>query len=233
MSLPAAPDQGRNGGDHKGHQSHHHQNGIEIAHTSPGRDIRTAVPSCQYALLPCGREARPGGYAGSGNKAVLLLEPGLISATFLVVVGREGSGGEAIGGRAIGSRGFFLFRRGAATGNLVVQRPNLRECLFLPVAGKARSGDLGRLPSREENRKHRCGRRNSAAGVNLLSPLVQALAPRTVRGLCLSHVRKTLNPGVPVLPFLPASFEAVGQWPVCYAGASQTEDPCCFFPAIV
>src|SRR5579872_3879438 len=41
-----------------------------------------------------------------------------------------------------------------------------------------------------------------------------------------SHVRKTLSPGVPVLPLLPESFDAVGQWPVCCAGASPTEDPC-------
>jgi len=58
------------------------------------------------------------------------------------------------------------------------------------------------------------------------SPLVQASAPRTVRGLNLSHIRKTLSPGVPAVPLLPASFEAVGQWPVCYAGASLTEDRC-------
>ncbi len=42
----------------------------------------------------------------------------------------------------------------------------------------------------------------------------------------LSHLRKTLKPGVPVLPLLPASFDTVGQWPVCCAGASPTEDPC-------
>ena len=57
------------------------------------------------------------------------------------------------------------------------------------------------------------------------SPLVQASAPRPVKeGDLLSHLRKTLDPGVPVLP-LPTSLEVGGQWPVCCAGASPTEDP--------
>lgn len=57
-------------------------------------------------------------------------------------------------------------------------------------------------------------------------PHVQASAPRPVRSpIGFSHIRKTLNPGVPVLPFFPASLDAVGQWPVCCAGASPTEDP--------
>ena len=41
----------------------------------------------------------------------------------------------------------------------------------------------------------------------------------------LSHIRKTLSPGGPVPPARPASFETVGQWLVCCAGASLTEDP--------
>jgi hypothetical protein len=58
------------------------------------------------------------------------------------------------------------------------------------------------------------------------SSLVQALAPRTVRGFeNLSHVRKTLKPGVPVIPLRQTSFEVVGQWPVCRAVASPTEEP--------
>jgi len=44
--------------------------------------------------------------------------------------------------------------------------------------------------------------------------------------LCnLSHLRQTLNPGVPVLPYLRASCDALGQWLVCCADASPTEDP--------
>jgi len=39
-----------------------------------------------------------------------------------------------------------------------------------------------------------------------------------------SHLRKTLLPGVPVLPRA-ISLEIGGQWPVCCAGASPTEDP--------
>lgn len=50
-------------------------------------------------------------------------------------------------------------------------------------------------------------------------------APRE-RLFHLSHLRKTLNPGVPVLPVMPASLDTVGQWLVCRAGASPTEDPC-------
>jgi hypothetical protein len=57
-------------------------------------------------------------------------------------------------------------------------------------------------------------------------PHVQASAPRPVRSLLgLSHVRKTLNPGIPVLPVLPTSLDVVGQWLMCCAGASPTEDP--------
>jgi len=41
----------------------------------------------------------------------------------------------------------------------------------------------------------------------------------------LSHFEQTLNPGVPGLPVQRASLEASGQWPVCFAGASPTEDP--------
>lgn len=89
------------------------------------------------------------------------------------------------------------------------------------------SGKPRRFPQQRKDNNRHCGSSpGRAAEVNLLSPLVQALAPRTVRGVSLSHLRQTLNPGVPVLPVLPASFEAVGQWPVCYAGASLTEDPC-------
>src|SRR6202011_2003477 len=45
----------------------------------------------------------------------------------------------------------------------------------------------------------------------VVSPLVQVSAPRTVRGIHLSHVRKTLNPGVPA-HLLPPSLDGVGQW---------------------
>lgn len=40
----------------------------------------------------------------------------------------------------------------------------------------------------------------------------------------LSHVRKTLDPGIPVLPN-EASLDAAGQWLLCCAGASPTEGP--------
>ena len=40
----------------------------------------------------------------------------------------------------------------------------------------------------------------------------------------LSHLGQTLQPGVPGLP-QPASLEGAGQWPVCHADASPTEDP--------
>ena len=47
---------------------------------------------------------------------------------------------------------------------------------------------------------------------------------RRKRSEDLSHVRKTLNPGVPGLPCR-TSFDAEGQWPVCRADASPAEDP--------
>ena len=40
----------------------------------------------------------------------------------------------------------------------------------------------------------------------------------------LSHLRKTLNPGIPGLPCR-TSFDAEGQWLMCRADASPTEDP--------
>jgi hypothetical protein len=43
-------------------------------------------------------------------------------------------------------------------------------------------------------------------------------------GFDLSHVRKTLEPGIPVLPN-EASLDAAGQWLLCCAGASPTEGP--------
>jgi hypothetical protein len=54
-----------------------------------------------------------------------------------------------------------------------------------------------------------------------------ASAPRAVRShyAGISHLRQTLNPGVPVLPHLRASCDALGQWLVCRADASPTEDP--------
>ena len=65
-----------------------------------------------------------------------------------------------------------------------------------------------------------------AAQPALFSPLVQASAPRTVRG-----PKTSATLGKPLSrEFLfyrsPASLDAVGQWPVCRAGASPTEDPC-------
>src|SRR5579872_4157185 len=48
---------------------------------------------------------------------------------------------------------------------------------------------------------------------------------RRERSEDLSHIRETLNPGVPGPPCL-ASLDASGQWPVCRADASPTEDPC-------
>jgi hypothetical protein len=41
----------------------------------------------------------------------------------------------------------------------------------------------------------------------------------------LSHVRKTLESGIPVLPCA-TSLDVVGQWLLCCAGASPTESPC-------
>src|SRR5689334_8239298 len=59
------------------------------------------------------------------------------------------------------------------------------------------------------------------------APLVQVLAPRTVRDVATSAtLGKTLNPGVPVHPLATASLDDVGQRLVCYAGASPTEDSC-------
>jgi hypothetical protein len=43
-------------------------------------------------------------------------------------------------------------------------------------------------------------------------------------GFDLSHVRETLESGVPVLP-KEASLDAAGQWLLCCAGASPTEGP--------
>jgi hypothetical protein len=40
----------------------------------------------------------------------------------------------------------------------------------------------------------------------------------------LSHIEQTLKPGVLGQPVRRASLEASGQWPVCFAGASPTED---------
>ena len=51
---------------------------------------------------------------------------------------------------------------------------------------------------------------------------------RRERRAGLSHLRQTLNPGVPVLPWS-ASLDALGQWPVCHTGASPTEDPSLLF----
>ena len=48
---------------------------------------------------------------------------------------------------------------------------------------------------------------------------------RRKRSSDLSHLRQTLNPGVPVLPHWRASCDALGQWLVCRADASPTEDP--------
>jgi len=48
---------------------------------------------------------------------------------------------------------------------------------------------------------------------------------RRKRSHDLSHVRETLNPGVPGRPWR-TSFDAGGQWLVCRADASPTEDPC-------
>ncbi len=41
----------------------------------------------------------------------------------------------------------------------------------------------------------------------------------------LSHIEQTLKPGVLGQPLGRTSFEVSGQWPVCFAGASPTEDP--------
>jgi len=48
---------------------------------------------------------------------------------------------------------------------------------------------------------------------------------RRERSSDLSHIRETLNPGVPGIPCV-ASLDASGQWLVCRADASPTEDPC-------
>ncbi len=47
----------------------------------------------------------------------------------------------------------------------------------------------------------------------------------------LSHIEQTLKPGVLGQPVRKTSFEVSGQWPVCFAGASPTEDP--LFPKIL
>ncbi len=103
-------------------------------------------------------------------------------------------------------------------------------CSVIQLSEAVQPGGQGQSYPRERKgtAKVSCGGRMvAAAKPAILSPLVQASAPRTVRGSTyLSHVRKTLKPGVPVLPAKPTSFEADGQWLVCRAGASPTEDPC-------
>ena len=47
---------------------------------------------------------------------------------------------------------------------------------------------------------------------------------RRERSEDLSHLRETLNPGVSGLPCR-TSFDAGGQWLICRADASPTEDP--------
>src|SRR5580693_79459 len=62
----------------------------------------------------------------------------------------------------------------------------------------------------------------TAAGSH--SSKLQHRAPLEIRSN-LSHVRKTLESGIPVLPSA-TSLDVVGQWLLCCAGASPTEGPC-------
>jgi len=50
------------------------------------------------------------------------------------------------------------------------------------------------------------------------------LAPRTVSEHRRSHIEQTLTPGVPVPPALSTSLDVAGQWRVCRAGTSPTEE---------
>src|SRR5580658_9972884 len=56
------------------------------------------------------------------------------------------------------------------------------------------------------------------------SSKLQHRAPLEIRRN-LSHVRKALEPGIPVPPCA-TSLDVVGQWHLCCAGASPTEGRC-------
>src|SRR5579864_142648 len=87
-------------------------------------------------------------------------------------------------------------------------------------------GELSRI-------RHSC-RMDGCREISFLFPTRPSFSTAHRERSCdLSHIRKTLNPGVPVLPLRPASFEAVGQWLVCCAGASPTEDPCTTFASML
>jgi len=138
---------------------------------------------------------------------------------------RRRSGGEAIGRTkaSIGSHGFFytgmppLLGGRSSCSNMSLIHP-------WGVSVKAMDGNYLRGKTQRKD----CG------GCMEQHPADQLTFPtrpsfstaHRKRSEDLSHVRKTLNPGVPVLPLRQTSFEVVGQWPVCRAGASPTEEPC-------
>ena len=99
---------------------------------------------------------------------------------------------------------------------------------FLEVRRKTREGSKLAPPRKTEKglmpRADRKARRCSLAELVVLTRPSFSTARR--KRLCnLSHIRQTLNPGVPVLPYVRASCDALGQWLVCRADASPTEDP--------
>lgn len=82
---------------------------------------------------------------------------------------------------------------------------------------------LGERASAEDRSGQFASRRTAANPECLTRPSFSTACRE--RPLGLSHLRQTLNPGVPVLPCERASLDAIGQWPVSHAGASPTEDP--------
>jgi hypothetical protein len=99
---------------------------------------------------------------------------------------------------------------------------------FLEVGRDSREGK--KIAPPRETEKGLIPRADRKARTRSLAELVVLTRPsfstaRRERLCNLSHLRQTLNPGVPVLPYLRASCDALGQWLVCRADASPTEDP--------
>ena len=73
-------------------------------------------------------------------------------------------------------------------------------------------------------REPRCGRAMHAHPLTQAPTRTSFSTAHRQRLKRLSHLGQTLQPRVPGLP-QPASLEGAGQWPVCHAEASPTEDP--------
>ena len=95
----------------------------------------------------------------------------------------------------------YTFRRGA--------KRRMREEHFVPERLKRLDGPGGSSASK--------------ICVDSHSSKLQHRAPLEIRSN-LSHIRKTLESGIPVLPSA-TSLDVVGQWLLCCAGASPTEGP--------